>query len=204
MSADPGDPPGARSRGVWYRAAAAVVAGVGVLVASNMISWHDGYSVAADARPMTDAETGAECHRLSAGLQHGFAGVPAQRLEVERGDSTLRVYVSEADDWISVCRSGTAGVDLTFGTVMESGPADSIRLFGDGDAVVKANVLVGQLPAGATTVRARLASGRVVTGTDDGGIFVVWDPTDSVRSARVTAYGPGGSVVAEATASDGS
>ncbi|GIE90713.1 hypothetical protein [Actinoplanes regularis] len=119
------------------------------------------------------------------------------------GDDKLRVYISEADNWISVCRSGTEGVGMTFGTVMEAGPADRIRLFGERDAVVKANVLFGHLPTGATAVKARLASGRVVTGTDDGEVFAVWAPDDSVKSAQLTAYGPGNSIIAKATASDG-
>lgn len=183
--------------------AAAVVAGVVVLVASNVISWRDGYSAAVGARPMTDAETSAECRRHYADLNQGFRGEAVQRLVAEQGEQKLRVYVSEADNWISLCRSGAEGVELTFGTVMGEGPKNKICLYGDGDAVVKANVLFGRLPTGATAVKARLASGRVVSGTDDGEIFVVWAPDDSVRSAQVTAYGPHDAVIGRAAASDG-
>jgi hypothetical protein len=206
MSADPGNPaPDARSRRARSRVAAAVVAGAGVLlVASTVVSWHNGDSVGAGSRPITDAEISAECQRLNAELNHDFVGEPVQRLVVERGASKLRVYVSEADNWISVCRSNVQGVESTFGTVMEDGPADRLRLFGGWDAVGKANVLFGHLPAGATTVKARLASGQVVTGTDDGEIFVIWTPQDSVEKAQITAYGPRNSVIAETAASGGS
>jgi hypothetical protein len=205
MSADPGNPaPGTRSRRARSRVAVAVVAGAGVLVASTVVSWHNGDSVGAGSRPVTDAETGAECQRLNAELNPDFIGEPVQRLVDERGASKVRVYVSEADNWISVCRSNAQGVESTFGTVMEDVPANRLRLLGGWDAVAKANVLFGHLPAGATTVKARLASGQVVTGTDDGEIFVIWTPQDSVENAQITAYGPGDSVIAETAASDGS
>jgi hypothetical protein len=89
---------------------------------------------------------------------------------------------------------------MTFGTVMQEGRADRIRLFGDLDSVLKANLLLGHVPTGASAIEARLVSGQTLTAARDGDVFVVWAPDGAVEGARLTAYGPKGSVIAKATA----
>jgi hypothetical protein len=197
MSAEPGT-------GAYIRLAAAAVLGAGVLTASYVISRHDGDSVDVAAGPAVDAKTSAECRRLYADLNPELVGEPVQRLLVRHNAQQLRVYVSETDNRIGSCQSGQDGVEQTFTTVMDNGPANRIQFFGEWDAVAKANLLLGRVPTGTTTIKAHLASGQTVTGTHDGDIFVVWMPNHSVASAQITALGPDGSAIATAIAPDGS
>jgi hypothetical protein len=78
---------------------------------------------------------------------------------------------------------------------MEQGVQDRIQLFGAEDTVLKSNLVVGRVPTGTTTIRARLASGRTVTGSHDSEVFVIWSVDDSVRGAQLTATRADGSVI---------
>ncbi|GAA4605142.1 hypothetical protein BJY16_005268 [Actinoplanes octamycinicus] len=124
----------------------------------------------------------------------------AERFVVRDGDRQIRVYLSEADKWISTCRIGPAGAEETFGTVLNAGPADKITLYGDLDAVLKAKMLIGRLPAKATAITAKLPSGRTLTGARDRDLFLIWAPDTEVEGARLTATGADGKVVATVTA----
>ena len=81
------------------------------------------------------------------------------------------------------------------------GDKDRIELFGAEDSVLKGNLLLGRLPTGTTAIRARLASGRVITGSHDSDVFVIWTTTEgSFPGALLTATRADGSVVAAAVA----
>ncbi|WP_203830269.1 hypothetical protein [Actinoplanes palleronii] len=56
------------------------------------------------------------------------------------------------------------------------------------------------MPAKATSVTATLRSGRTVTGSRDGDLFLIWAPGADVEGARLTASGPNGKVIATTTA----
>ena len=117
------------------------------------------------------------------------------------GDAQARVYVSEPDSWMIVCRSDSFDAWIHLGTQMAKGWKDRIELFGAEDSVLKGNLLLGRLPTGTTTIRARLASGRVITGSHDSDVFVIWTTTeDSFRGAQLTATHADGSVIAAADA----
>lgn len=200
MSADGelGDPPRRRAGGrVWLVLAAVAVVGVAVLTVARD-DWV-GTSHEASGQ-LTEAQVAAQCLDSFRQLNGDTIGEPVQRLLARDGDSQVRVYVAGPGEWISICRSGRWGEEETFGTVMEPGPPDRIRLFGGEDSVLKANLLLGHLPRGAATITARLPSGQVVTGTHDGDIFLIWAPGASVRGARLTAARQDGSAVDTATA----
>lgn len=192
MSAD-----GTRKRRRLVAAAAGLVllAGAGVAVAA-------GYErlVAGDqVRPVTDEEVAATCRERYTDLRPDLTSEPVQRFVARDGGFQARVYVAEADNWMIVCRSDAPGI-RTMGTWMEPRPQSGIQLFSADDAVMKFNAVLGRMPAGATALRARLASGRVVAGAHDGDVFVVWAAGDSVRGAQLTATGPDGAVIAVAAA----
>jgi hypothetical protein len=183
------------------RLAAAIVTGVVVVVVVSVVAGREaGHSAAAVSPPLTEAQVAADCVRLYHELNGASSAEPAPRFVVRNGDRQLRVYVSEPDNWISVCRAGRSGADEVYGTVMEKGRPDRIQFFGGADTVLKARVLLGRLPTGATTIKARLSSGQTVTGTRDGDIFLVWSPDGAVDGARLTAFRPDGSVAATAAA----
>jgi hypothetical protein len=193
-----------RRRGVggsaWFAVVVVVAAAVGVVAVSGARSRQAGYPADAPSGPMTEAQVAAQCRETLQQLNGDTFGEPVQRLVARNGDSRIRVYVAGRSKWISVCRSGRWGEEETFGTVMEPGRADRIRLFGGEDSVLKANLLLGHLPKGAATIKARLPSGQIVTGAHDGDIFLVWAPGASVRGARLTAARSDGSVVDTAAA----
>ncbi|GAA1645899.1 hypothetical protein [Actinoplanes couchii] len=145
--------------------------------------------------PPTPEAIVAECRQLYGELNPTFRGLPAQRFEVTKGDELLRVYVSDVDDWINVCRSGPTGVDAAAGTRMSDGPDDQLRLFDSSASMLRANLLLGHVPAGATTIEARLTTGQVVTGDHDGDVFAIWSPDAPVAGAQVTATGPAGTTL---------
>lgn len=149
---------------------------------------------------MTEAQVDAQCLNSFHQLNGDTFGEPVQRLVTRNGDGQVRVYVAGRSEWISICRSGRQGEEETFGTVMEPGRADRIRLFGGEDSVLKANLLLGHMPKGAATIKARLPSGQVLTGTHNGDIFLVWAPGDSVQGAQLTAAQPDGTVLDTAAA----
>ncbi len=86
------------------------------------------------------------------------------------------------------------------GTQIEQTAKDRIQLFSAEDAVLKSNLVVGRVPKGTTTIQAQLASGRIVTGSHDGDVFVIWAADHSVRGAQLTATQADGSVIAAASA----
>lgn len=139
-----------------------------------------------DPAPPTADSIQAECRRLYTELNPSFRTLPAQRLEMRKDDELLRVYVSEPDNYVSVCRSGANGLDAVAGTPMGEGPADQLRLFSSEDSMLKENLLLGHVPAGATTIEARLASGEMVTAAHDGDVFAIWSPDATVEGAQVT------------------
>jgi hypothetical protein len=141
----------------------------------------------------------AQCRELSTEISHHLTGEPVQRFVARDGDYQARVLVSEADNWMIVCRDDPTGVS-TLGTRMAQGGRGRIELFEAEDSVLKANLVVGRLPTGTTTIRARLASGRVVTGAHDGDVFIIWATADSVGGAQLTAAGADGAVIATAAA----
>ena len=190
------DPSRAGGR-IWLVLAAAVAVAGGIVVSIAR-------SGAADPPPgpPTEAEVAAQCLESLRRLNGTNVGEPIQRLVARDGDTQVRVYVTDRGGWISTCRSGPQGEEETFGTIMEPGRPDRIRLFGGGDAVLKAHLLLGRLPKGATTIKARLSSGRTVTGTDDGDLFLVWAPGASVEGARLTATRNDGSTADTATVPD--
>lgn len=202
MSADAGlgNPPrqGTGNR-VWFAVAAMLVAAVGVIAVSDARSRH---AEAADALsgPMTEAQAAAQCLESVRQLNGDNFGEPVQRLVARNGDSQIRVYVAGRSERISSCLSGKRGEEATFATVMEPGRADRIRLFGGDGSVFKANLLLGNLPKGAATITARLPSGQVLTGANDGDVFLVWAPGVSVGGALLTAAKADGSVVDTAVA----
>lgn len=116
------------------------------------------------------------------------------------GDRQIRVYVSEPDKWISTCQLGFSGHEETFGSVISDGPRDRITFYGGADAVLKAHLLIGRLPAKATTNTASLPSGATLTGSTDGDLFLIWGPGTAVESARLTARAADGTAVTTATA----
>ncbi len=188
------------SFGPRARLAAAVLGGVAAVTTAVAMGWGAAQPAGPASAPLTEEQANAECLRTYDELSPDSAGQPDHRLTVRDGHGQLRVYVSEPPDWVSTCRIGESGVEQTFGTVMEDGPADRIRLFGADDAVVKARLLIGRLPAGATAITAELPSGRTLAGTRNGDLFVVWAPDTSVADARLTASRPDGTVVATGAA----
>lgn len=202
MSADAGlgAPPRRGAGGRARLAVAVVVAAVGVAAVSVARSQQAGYFADAAPGPVTEAQVAAQCLHSFHQLNGDTFGEPVQRFIARNGDSQIRVYVAGRSEWISVCRSGQQGEEQTFGTVMEQGRADRIRLFGGEDSVLKADLLLGHLPKGAATIKARLPSGQVLAGAHDGDIFLIWAPGASVRGARLTAARPDGSVVDTAAA----
>jgi hypothetical protein len=192
--------PQLRTTGARRRVAAAVVAGMVLLAGVGVLSWRNGYATAVATRPLTDADIAAKCRENYTYTDTHLVGEPVQRFVARDGDEQARVYVSEIDNWMIVCRADAAGVRSGLGTDMEPGPADRLQLFNAEDAVMKANLVVGRVPAGTMTIRARLASGRVVTATHDSEVFVVWAAGASVRGAEVTATRADGSVIAVTTA----
>ncbi len=201
MSAD--TPP--RTTGTRRRMVAALT-GLALLAGAGVLGWRaaGGADAGADAagaasRPETDEQLAALCRQRYTEINPHLIGDPEQRFVARDGDYQARVYVSAADNWIIVCRDDPPGV-RTFGTRMEPDAEDGIELFGAWDSVLKANLVIGRLPARTTTIRARLASGRVVTGSHDGEVFVIWAVDDSVLGARLTATGADGAVIAVAAA----
>lgn len=201
------DPPPHPVRKPW-RTAAVAVTGIALLVGVGVLSWRDGYAAAVASRPMTDEDIAAKCRERYTDLNPHLTGEPVQRFVARAGDEQARVYVSEIDNWMIVCRKDSIGV-WTLGTVMEAGAGNGIELFGAEDSVLKAGLVVGRVPEGTTTIRARLGSGRTVGASHDGDVFVVWLPGDagrdahtgdSLRGARLTATRADGSVAAVATA----
>lgn len=152
-----------------------------------------------DPTPPGDTEVAAECRRLYTQFNPTFRALPDQRFEVRQGDELLRVYVSEPDEWIGICRSGPTGVVQTFGNRMTDGPAGQLRLYGAEDAGVESDLVLGSLPTGATAIEARLPSGETVTGGHDGDVFAVWTPRRDMTGAQLTATGPDATVLATTT-----
>ncbi|MEV4283574.1 hypothetical protein [Actinoplanes xinjiangensis] len=180
---------------------AATVIGAALLTGAGVHSRREGYAAEAAARPATDAEIAAECQERYTDLNPHLVGEPVERFVARDGDAQARVYVSEPDNWMIVCRSDSLGVRVAAGTRMERGTKDRIDLFGAEDSVLKGNLLLGGLPKGSATIQAALASGRVITGSHDSDVFVIWTTTeDSFRGAQLTATGADGSVIATAVA----
>ncbi|MBQ0907054.1 hypothetical protein KBX63_34770 [Micromonospora sp. U21] len=125
---------------------------------------------------------------------------PVERILLRKEGGWLRVHVSEPDNWIHACEGGPAGMQRGFGCLMEQGPPDKLRFFGGYDSVLKARLLLGHLPTGATSIEARLVSGQTIRGDHDGDIFVIWAPGVSVEGAQVTATGSDGVIIATTTA----
>ncbi|WP_157751154.1 hypothetical protein [Actinoplanes derwentensis] len=140
-----------------------------------------------DPAPPTPEAIVAECRQLYTELNPTSSAQPAQRFEMTKGDELLRVYVSEPDNWISVCRSGPTGVDAVAAVRMSDGPDDQLRLFDSSDSTLKANLLLGHVPTDATTIQATLTTGQVVTATHDGDVFAIWSPDATVTGAQVAA-----------------
>jgi hypothetical protein len=149
--------------------------------------------------PLTDAEIAAQCREHYTGLNPNLTSEPEQRFVSRHGGDQVRIYVSEADNWMIACRSDAIGV-TTFATIMEADTKAGIQDFGGWDSAVKANLVVGRLPARTTAIRARLVTGEVVDGFHDGDLFVVWLSEGSVQGARLIATAADGSVIAEAVA----
>ncbi|MFD1364030.1 hypothetical protein [Actinoplanes sichuanensis] len=151
-------------------------------------------------QPLTDEQAGAACQRSLTDLNGEAAGRLEQRFVSRDGDKQIRVYVSEPDKWISTCRLGAAGLEETFGSVMEDGPDDRITFYGGADAVLKAHLLIGRLPAGATSITATLPSGATLTGATDDNLFLIWAPGTEVEGVRLTARARDGRAVTTTTA----
>lgn len=130
--------------------AAAVAAGIALLAGVGLVSWRNGYATAVAAQPMTDADIAAKCRENYTYSNSHLVGEPVQRFVARDGDEQARVYVSEIDNWMIVCRADTTGVRSGLGTDMEPGPADRLQLFNADDAVLKANLVVGRVPTGQT------------------------------------------------------
>ncbi|GGR41898.1 hypothetical protein GCM10010168_70680 [Actinoplanes ianthinogenes] len=159
-----------------------------------------GEPAAEPSGPLTEAQAVAACQKDLTELNSAMTPRLRERFVVRDGDRQIRIYTSEADKWISTCRVGPSGAEETFGTVTTDGPADKITLYGDLDAVLKAKVLIGKLPAKATGITAKLPSGRTLTGSRDGDLFLVWAPDTPVERAVLTATGKDGKVLATVTA----
>ena len=151
-------------------------------------------------QPLTDEQAGAACRRSLTDLNGETADRLEQRFVARDGDKQIRVYLSEPDKWISTCRLGPAGPEETFGSVTDDGPRDRIIFYGGADAVLKAHLLIGRLPAKATTITASLPSGATLTGSTDGDLFLIWAPDTAVEGARLTARAADGTAVTTATA----
>ncbi|MEV0897149.1 hypothetical protein [Actinoplanes sp. NPDC049802] len=151
-------------------------------------------------QPLTDDQAGAECRRGLTELNGETADRLEQRFVARDGDNQIRVYVSEADKWISTCQLGPFGHEATFGSRMDDEPHDRITFYGGADAVLKAHLLIGRLPTKAITITASLPSGATLTGSTDGDLFLIWAPGTEVEGARVTARTADGTVVTTATA----
>jgi hypothetical protein len=123
-----------------------------------------------------------------------------QRFVSRDGDEQIRVYVSEPDKWISTCRLGAAGMEEAFGSAIEEGPKDRITFYGGADSVLKGHLLIGRLPAEATSITASLPSGATLTAATDGNLFLFWAPGTEVEGARLTARAADGTAVTTATA----
>ncbi len=157
----PADPP-PRTISARWRVAAAAVTGAAVLAGASVLSWRDGYAAAVASRPMTDEDIAATCRERYIYSGPHLTGEPLQRFVTRDGDNQALVYVSEADNWMIVCRKDSLGV-RTMGTQMEQTAKDRIQLFSAEDAVLKSNLVVGRVPKGTMTIQAQLASGRIVT-----------------------------------------
>ena len=153
-------------------------------------------------QPLTDEQAGAACQRSLTELNGEAAGRLRQRFVSRDGDKQIRVYVSEPDKWISTCRLGASGVEETFGSVIDDGPHDRITFYGGADAVFKGHLLIGRLPARATSITASLPSGTTLTGTTDGNLFLIWAPGTEVEGARLTARAADGRAITTAPAPD--
>jgi hypothetical protein len=151
-------------------------------------------------QPLTDERAGVECQRSLTDLNGEIASRLKQRFVARDGDKQIRVYVSEPDQRISTCQLGPSGHEETFASVMNDGPRDRITFYGGADAVLKAHLLIGRLPAKATTITASLPSGTTLTGSTDGDLFLIWAPGTEVEGARLTARAADGTAVTTATA----
>ncbi|MCO8274128.1 hypothetical protein M1L60_26355 [Actinoplanes sp. TRM 88003] len=152
------------------------------------------------ARPLTDEQAGAACRRDLAELNGEIADRLEQRFVARDGDGQIRVYVSEPDERISTCRLGASGVEETFATRTDDGPQDKIIFYGGADAVLKAHLLIGRLPARASSITASLPSGATLTGSTDRDLFLIWAPGTAVGGARLTARATDGTTITTATA----
>jgi hypothetical protein len=154
----------------------------------------------------TEQERIALCTRFEPGTEKPPAQPPVLRLLLRDGPNWLRVYRWQTSEpQIGVCQGGPDAWIVGFHTVMaepdEAQPAaDQLTFYGGVDAVVKARVLLGAVPPGATTIEARLPSGRTLAGQHDGVVFAVWAPGQEVEGAQVTAYDAGGKAVATGSA----
>ncbi|MEU8006444.1 hypothetical protein AB0B66_35245 [Catellatospora sp. NPDC049111] len=151
-----------------------------------------------DGKPVPQDQAAAECLALGDGPEP--RGTPVQRLAMQVGDDWLRMYVADDPHWVRVCEGNQYGHYQGFGSIIEEPPAQGLHFFGGWDAVAKAKVLMGALPAGATAIEARLVSGEVLRGTHDGVYFAIWSPDATVEGATVTATGTDGKVIASAPA----
>lgn len=171
-----------------------------LLSAAGLLAFVAGCSADVPPAPLTDQQLTRECLAAEPINHSQPVGTPVERIIARNGGDQARVYVSEADNWISVCLSDSTGLTQVFGTATDFGPDGPITLFGADDAVLKPRVVLGRLPAGATRIDAVLTSGEQVAGVRDGDIFLIWAPGRTVGGARLTATAPDGAIIAGVTA----
>jgi hypothetical protein len=127
MSADTGaGVPARRNVGARTRIAKVVLGGVAVVTTAVAMSCSGEQPVGMASAPLTEEQANAVCLQNYDELSPDSARQPDHRLTVRDGHHQIRVYVSEPADWVTTCKIGGSGLEQTFNTVMEDGPADQI------------------------------------------------------------------------------
>ncbi|WP_210918666.1 hypothetical protein [Micromonospora sp. U21] len=176
------------------------MAAVAVVAVTVGWVWHSAQATDVPPWRVSEEQAAERCLDNYAELSLPVKAKPVERILLRKEGGWLRVHVSEPDNWIHACEGGPAGMQRGFGCLMEQGPPDKLRFFGGYDSVLKARLLLGHLPTGATSIEARLVSGQTIRGDHDGDIFVIWAPGVSVEGAQVTATGSDGVIIATTTA----
>jgi hypothetical protein len=116
--------------------------------------------------------------------------LPEPTLVARDGERWVKLFAEP--EFLSVCTRARVGEINLFGTALVPARPGKIT-FQDGlEAALKADVLLGNVPAGTTSVQAKLRNGQVVAGATDGTYFVVFAPGQDLVGATVTASGPNG------------
>ncbi len=148
--------------------------------------------------PVPEDDAAAQC-LAGDGTQAPPDGL-VQRVRVARDGWWLRLYVSDTAHWAQLCGGREHGFEYGYGTAVEPVPAGGLRFTGGYEAMHKAGVLMGRVPAGATAITAYLPDGGLVQAGTGDGWFVVWAPGVALDGAEVRAVGPDGAVVTSAAA----